>query len=231
MQKLRLDLQIIAQLIEKGSKILDIGCGEGDLLLYLKNERNVSARGIESDPDKLTKSLKKGLAVTQGNIDYDLKNYPTNAFDYTIISQTLQVTKNPKQVMKELQRISKKTIVAIPNFAYIENRLYLTFLGRMPVTKDIPYKWYNTPNIHFCTIADFITFAKDLGFILEKQFYLNDSLPFLRNKIPNILANTLAKYGIYLLKKGIMIKDNGKKIKKTDELEISNAVSAKIKSI
>ncbi len=123
----------------------------------LKKNNNSSARGIEINPTLVSKALAKGLAVIQGDADNDIKNYPTNSFDYAILSQTLQATKRPDFILKELQRIAKYVIVSVPNFGYIENRLYLGLKGKMPVTKTLSYAWYNTPNIHFCTLKDFKT--------------------------------------------------------------------------
>ena len=203
---MRKDLQIIAGLVKENSKVLDVGCGEGELLKYLKENKNISSRGIEIDHNLVSKALAKGLAVIQGDADNDIKNYPTNSFDYAILSQTLQATKYPEIILKELQRIAKYVIVSVPNFGYIENRLYLSLKGRMPVTRTLAYEWYNTPNIHFCTIKDFRLLRKKLNFLIEKQIFLNNQIKFFslfQNN--NFCANLLAKNGIFLLKKGINI--------------------------
>lgn len=202
---MRSELKIIAKLIKNNSKILDVGCGSGELLKYLKENNNSSARGIEINPTLVSKALAKGLAVIQGDADNDIKNYPTNSFDYAILSQTLQATKRPDFILKELQRIAKYVIVSVPNFGYIENRLYLGLKGKMPVTKTLSYAWYNTPNIHFCTLKDFKNLAAQLNFLIEKEFFINDELKiFLLFKQNKFFANLLAKNGIFLLKRGII---------------------------
>ena len=206
---LRFDLENIANLIKPKSKVLDIGCGNGELLQYLRDEKQVSSRGIEIDVNKVTNALKAGLSVVQGDLNEELGHYPTLAFDYVVVSQTLQVAKRPELVLKELQRIAKFVIVSVPNFGYIENRFFLLAKGKMPVTKTLAYQWYNTPNIHFCTIKDFAIFAKDLDFLIEKQIFINESLPIFKKTESPILGNLFAKYGIFLLSKGIIKKSEG----------------------
>lgn len=203
---MREELKVIASLIKKNSRVLDIGCGSGELLKHLKDHKNIATRGIEIKPDLVSKALIKGLAVIQGDADNDITNYPANSFDYAILSQTLQATKYPNLILKELQRIAEYVIVSVPNFGYIENRLHLALKGKMPVTKTLAYEWYNTPNIHFCTIKDFIKLAHKLDFTIEKQYFINDEVKFLppiKNHL--FLANLLAKNGIFLLKRGLTI--------------------------
>ena len=203
---MRSELKVIASLIKQNSRVLDVGCGEGELLKYLKKHKNIATRGIEIKHDLVSKALTKGLSVIQGDADNDIRNYPADSFDYAILSQTLQATKYPELILQELQRIAKYVIVSVPNFGYIENRLYLAFKGKMPVTKTLAYEWYNTPNIHFCTIKDFIKLAQKLDFAIEEQIFLNDEIKFLPPfKKHSFLANLLAKNGIFLLKRGITI--------------------------
>lgn len=200
------DLLVIADLIKKDSKVLDVGCGSGELLCYLKQYKNISGRGIEIDNNLVSKALKKGLSVMQGDADNDLKHYPSDSFDYAVLSQTLQATKYPELVLKELKRIAKYVVVSVPNFGYFENRLYLALNGRMPVTKTLSYEWYNTPNIHFCTIEDFKILSKNLDYKIEKEIYVNDDFKFFNKmKYFDLIANLFAKYGIFLLKRGQVV--------------------------
>lgn len=213
------ELLVLADLIKEDSKVLDVGCGSGELLRYLKQYKNISGRGIEIDNNLVSKALKKGLSVMQGDADNDLKHYPSDSFDYVVLSQTLQATKYPELVLKELKRIAKYVVVSVPNFGYFENRLYLAVNGRMPVTKTLSYEWYNTPNIHFCTIEDFKILSKNLDFKIEREIYVNDDFKFFNKmKHLNIMANLFAKYGIFLLKRGQVAQGTEKKIQaKTTE--------------
>ena len=216
---------ILADLIKENSKVLDVGCGSGELLQHLKTYKNISGRGIEIDNHLVSKALKRGLAVMQGDADNDLEHYPSNSFDYVILSQTLQVTKSPHLVLKELKRIAKFVLVSVPNFGYYENRIYLAVRGKMPVTKTLSYEWYNTPNIHFCTIKDFKNLSRELDFIIEKEIYINDELPFFNIlKFNNFFNNLFAKYGIFLLKRGETVKKphiNSRKINIDDKVGFS----------
>jgi methionine biosynthesis protein MetW len=203
---MRLDLKIIANIIKPQAKVLDVGCGDGTLLEYLRKYNNISSRGIEIDNRKVTLALRKGLSVVQGNADNDLKDYPSNSVDYAILSQTLQATQYPHLVLEELKRISKYIIISVPNFGYWENRLYLALKGQMPVTKAINYQWYDTPNIHFCTIKDFIQLCNNLNLLIEKQFFINDDNSIFHNIKGQFLGNIFAKYGIFLLNSNITVK-------------------------
>ena len=203
---MRSDLKIIAKIIKPNAKVLDIGCGDGTLLEYLRKYNNISSRGIEIDNKKVTLALRKGLSVVQGNADNDLKDYPSDSVDYAILSQTLQATQYPHLILEELKRISKYIIISVPNFGYWENRLYLAFKGQMPVTKAINYQWYDTPNIHFCTIKDFIQLCNKLNLLIEKQFFINDKHSIFCNIKGQFLGNIFAKYGIFLLSRNIKVK-------------------------
>ncbi len=154
---LRPDLQIVAEMITPGSKILDIGCDDGRLLAYLDRKKNVRGRGIELSPEGVRICVKKGLSVVQGDADTDLTDYPSQSFDYVILSQTIQATRNPRKVLLEMIRIGTYAIVSLPNFGYWRVRAQLLFTGRMPRTSILRHYWYNTPNIHLCTIKDFLT--------------------------------------------------------------------------
>jgi methionine biosynthesis protein MetW len=198
---IRYDLEIIANLIKRNSKVLDIGCGEGELLYFLKKNKNVDGRGLEILQEKVSKSLARGLSVIQGNAEDDLSSYPNQSFDYTVLSQTLQATHKPKEVLEEMLRISKFAIVSLPNFAHIKNRLHLLFKGTMPVNKNIPFEWFETPNIHFCSIRDFEKLCNNLHFNIDKKIFLTarNQLPPLLNN--SIYANIFAEYGIFLITK------------------------------
>src|SRR5579871_4308938 len=169
MNNLRPDLQAIADIVEPRASLLDIGCGEGDLLAWLQKEKHANGRGIELSQNGVNRCIARGLSVIQGDADADLQYYPDQAYDYAVLGQTLQTLRNPKAVLEQLVRIARHAIVSVPNFGHWKNRLYLTFIGRMPVTKTLSYEWYDTPNIHFCTITDFIRLCRQLGLTIEKR--------------------------------------------------------------
>ena len=195
------EFKIISTLIKKGSHVLDIGCGDGILMEYLKNEKKVNIRGIEISKSKVQNCIAKGLTVIEGNAEKDLKQFPNNSFDYVVLSQTLQAFLNPENVIKELLRIGKQAIVTIPNFGYWKIRLHLLLKGTMPVTRTLPEEWYNTPNIHLCTIKDFVFFSK------KKEFKLSKSIAMRSNKVSYInnvnlnMKNLSANLGIFLIEK------------------------------
>jgi methionine biosynthesis protein MetW len=198
---MRPDLKKIAELVEPNTRVFDIGCGTGELLEYLASNKQVDARGIELESDRVGEAVGKGLSVIQGDADVDLKNYPEKCFDYVVIGQSLQATKHPKETLEECLRIGKKVIVAAPNFGNWKNRFYLTTRGRMPVTKQLPYEWYNTPNIHFCTIKDFIELSKELGAKIEEKYFLNSAGKAKKFNGGATLANLLGDIGIFVLSK------------------------------
>lgn len=198
-QSLRPDLRAIADMIEPSSTLLDVGCGEGDLLAWLQKEKNISGRGIELSQSGVNRCISRGLSVIQGDADIDLAYYPDNAYDYVVLSQTLQTLRQPKEVLRHLVRIARHAVVSVPNFGHWKNRLYLTFIGRMPVTRSLSYQWYDTPNIHFCTITDFINLCEDLDLSVEKSLYVTEygTLSSVRNH--KKFANFFGQQGIFMV--------------------------------
>ncbi len=200
-KSIRVDLQLIADMIEPHSRVLDVGCGDGTLLDYLVHFRHVDGRGIELSTEGVKDSISAGLSVIQGDADTDLKDYPDNAFDYVVLSQTLQAMVQPKVVLAHLLRISKRAIVSFPNFAHWKARLSLGILGRMPVSTTLPYQWYETPNIHLCTINDFIALCRELGIVIESQKIL-DSRGRIRHVSSALFsANLFGEQAVFLLRK------------------------------
>ena len=155
---MKYEFRIIADLIEANSRVIDVGCGDGVLMDFLKQNKNIDVRGLEISKDKVQKCISKGLTVIEGNAESDLKQFPNHSFDYAVLSQTLQAFLNPEIVINELLRVGKKAIVTIPNFGYWKVRLHLLIKGTMPVTETLPDQWYNTANLHMCTIKDFFNF-------------------------------------------------------------------------
>ena len=198
---MKLEFKIIADLLEENTRILDVGCDDGTLMEFLKKNKNVDIRGIEISKKKVQVCISKGLTVLEGNAEFDLKQFPENSFDYVVLGQTLQAFVNPEIVIKELLRVGKKAIVTIPNFGHWRVRLNLLTKGTMPVTKTLPNDWYNTPNIHMCTIKDFVKFSKTINFKIYK------SLALMNKKVSNInnsnlfLKNLFAELGIFLIEK------------------------------
>lgn len=198
---IRVDLQLIADMIEPGSRVLDIGCGNGSLLAYLGREKQVDARGIEISTDGVQACVSAGLSVVQGDVETDLKNYPDGAFDYVILSQTLQAMMNPKAMLEQMTRIGKHVIVSVPNFAYWRLRLFIMFKGRMPVSENLPHEWYDTPNIHFCTVRDFVKLADEMGLTIERSLFLDAAgeSRTIGNSVS--MANWFGEQAVFLLKK------------------------------
>jgi methionine biosynthesis protein MetW len=199
MNRLRPDLQAIAGLIAEESTVLDIGCGNGELLAWLTTHKKIDGRGIEIDTDNVNKAIALGVSVIQGDIETDLAFYPDHAFDVVVLSQTLQAMRDPKAVLIELLRIGKTAIVSVPNFGHWKNRLYLAFKGRMPVTRSMSYEWYDTPNIHFCTISDFVVLCEQMQIAIERRIWVDSEGVESRFSGRGMLANMLGEQGIFLL--------------------------------
>ncbi len=197
----RIDFAVIADLVEKGAKVLDVGCGDGELMELLQNTREVDGRGVELSQAGVNECVSRGLSVIQGDADSDLVYYPDKGFDYVILSQTLQATRNPREVLEHLLRIGKYAIISIPNFGHWRVRLSLLIRGRMPVTKDLPYTWYDTPNIHFCTIDDFMTLCDDVGAKIEDAAVLNRNGERLGVNLPRSFWNFFGQQAVFLLRK------------------------------
>ena len=172
---LRPDLAAIAEMISERARVLDVGCGDGALLEYLTATKNVDGRGLELSQQNVNACVARGLAVIQGDADTDLHEYPSQVFDFVILSQTIQATRNPRSVLGHLLRIGKRAAVSLPNFGHWKVRLDLLFHGRMPRTRTLGYEWYDTPNIHLCTIADFVGLAEECGAEIERALALDDS--------------------------------------------------------
>ncbi|KTR08007.1 methionine biosynthesis protein [Aureimonas ureilytica] len=197
----RVDLELIADLVARGSRVLDIGCGDGSLMEILQSRRGVDVRGIELSQPGVNECVRRGLSVIQGDADRDLVHYPDGAFDYAILSQTIQATDNPKLVLSELLRIGRRAVVSFPNFGHWSVRSSLFFKGRMPVTKSLSYSWYDTPNIHFCTIRDFVDLAREVGAEVETAVALNASGERLGVRMPWWLWNLFGQQAVFVLKR------------------------------
>lgn len=195
---IRVDLLEIARLIEPGSTVLDVGCGDGSLLDYLVREKQVEGRGIELSPEGVNQAIAKGLSVMHGNAEEDITYYPDNRFDYVILSQTLQAMQRPDHMLDQLLRVGRRAIVSFPNFGHWRVRMNLAMLGTMPVNKALDYPWYATPNIHFCTIRDFVNLCDVLNIKVERSTAINAKghrMPFMNQ----FLANLLATQGMYVI--------------------------------
>ena len=195
------EFKVIADLIEKDTRVLDVGCADGALMKFLKDNKNIDIRGLELSKDKVQECIAKGLTVIEGNAEKDLKQFPEKSFDYVVLSQTLQAFLNPEVVISELLRVGKKAIVTIPNFGYWKIRLHLLTKGTMPITKTLPDEWYNTPNLHMCTIKDFVYFVKSRNFKIFKSLALNDQNVSLINNTNLGIKNLFADLGIFLIEK------------------------------
>lgn len=196
---MRYDLQIIASWIEPGSKVLDLGCGEGELLGFLKKEKRIMGTGIESSEAKVTRCIENGVQVLQGDITEEIHDYPDNSFDYVILSQTLQQVLKPDTLIKELLRVGNRIIVSFPNFSYWSIRLQILFFGYAPKNRQLPYEWYNTPNIRIITIKDFRLFIKKINCKVIKEVNINTHSDNLQGNTVHLLPNLRATYGIFMV--------------------------------
>jgi methionine biosynthesis protein MetW len=199
---LRGDLRLVAEIIEPGSRVLDIGCGDGELLAFLAQHKGVDGRGMELSQSGVNAGVRHGLSVIQGDADHDLEDYPSDAFDYVVLSQTLPATRRPRQVIEHLVRIGRRAIVSFPNFGHWRIRFRLLLDGRMPVTPVLSQVWCETPNIHLCTITDFVALCEETGVVIERSVTLDGAgLPYRLNP-RGALANLLAEQALFVLRGG-----------------------------
>jgi len=193
------EFKVISQIIQNNKRVLDIGCGDGTLMEYLKINQQIDVRGLEPKKNLVQKCIAKGLPVIEGDAEKELIQFPAKSFDYVVLSQTLQAFLYPEEVLNQLLRIGKQTIVSIPNFGYWKIRLHLLFKGTMPITKNIPYEWHNTPNLHMCTIQDFVNFCE------KKNIKIDKSMCLTHEKISEITnlnmkyKNIFSQLGIFLI--------------------------------
>ena len=195
------EFKIISNLINKNTRVLDVGCGDGTLMEYLKNSRKIDIRGIEISKNNVQKCLSKGLTVIEGDAEKDLLQFPDSSFDFVILSQTLQAFLTPEIVIKELLRVGKKAVVTIPNFGFWKIRLHLLLNGTMPITKNLPDEWYNTPNLHMCTLKDFYNFCENRNIKLDQSIALKNEKISTVNKLNLNIKNLSAELGIFLIER------------------------------
>ena len=193
------EFKVIADLLPKSVRVLDVGCGDGSLMDLLIKEKNIKARGLELIEENVKKCIYKGLSVIEGNAETELHQFPAQSFDFVILSQTLQAFYNPEKVLKELLRIGKSVIISIPNFGYWKVRTSLLLFGKMPVTKTLPNEWYNTPNLHMCTIKDLFHFCNKKNINIEKAIGVNENSTSEIKKSNLEIKNLFSKLGIFLL--------------------------------
>ena len=193
------EFKVIADLLPKNVRVLDVGCGDGSLMDLLINEKNIDARGLELEKENIKKCIYKGLTVIEGNTETELHQFPDQSFDFVVLSQTLQAFHNPEKVLKDLLRVGKSVIVSIPNFGYWKVRASLLFFGKMPVTKTLPNFWYNTPNIHMCTIKDLFNFCENKDIKINKVVGVNEDKTSEIKKSNLELKNFFSKLGIFLI--------------------------------
>ncbi len=195
------EFQIISELINNNTKVLDVGCGDGTLMKFLKDKKNVDTRGLEISKENVQNCISKGLSIIEGNAEKDLHQFPNLSFDYVVLSQTLQAFYNPENVIDDLLRVAKKAIVTIPNFGYWKVRIHLLLKGTMPITDNLPNEWYNTPNLHMCSIKDFSNFCSKKKIDLIESIALNGEKTSKINEANINIKNLSSELGIFLIKK------------------------------
>ena len=193
------EFKVIADLLPNNTRVLDVGCGDGALMDFLVKEKNIEVRGLELNQNNVQECIYKGLPVIQGNAETELYQFPKQSFDYVVLSQTLQAFYKPDKVLKELLRIGKSVIVSIPNFGYWKVRTSLLFFGKMPVTKTLPNTWFNTPNLHMCTIKDLFNYCEDQNITIKKVIGVNENKISLIKKNNLEMKNLFSKLGVFLI--------------------------------
>ena len=193
------EFKVIADLLPRNTRVLDVGCGDGSLMNFLVKEKNIEVRGLELEKQNVQECIYRGLPVIQGDAETELYQFPDKSFDYVVLSQTLQAFYNPDKVLKELLRIGKSVVISIPNFGYWKVRTSLLFFGKMPVTKTLPNKWYNTPNLHMCSIKDLFDYCDSQNISIKKVIGVNEDKTSLINKGNLELKNFFSKLGIFLI--------------------------------
>jgi methionine biosynthesis protein MetW len=193
------EFKVIADLLPNNTRVLDVGCGDGSLMNFLVKEKNIETRGLELDQNNVQECLNKGLTVIQGNAETELYQFPEQSFDYVVLSQTLQAFYKPDKVLNELLRIGKSVIVSIPNFGYWKVRTGLLFFGKMPVTRTLPNSWYNTPNLHMCTIKDLFNYCADNNINIKKVIGVNEDSISLIKRSNLEVKNLFSKLGVFLI--------------------------------
>lgn len=196
---MRFDLQVIAHWIKPGSRVLDLGCGRGDLLRFLAEHQNAHCTGIELDEDKVLQGIAQGVSVVQGDINLEICDYPDQSFDYVVLSQTLQQVYEPALLIREMLRVGRSGIVSFPNFSHWRIRMQLLLTGRAPVSRELPFEWHDTPNIRVITMKDFNRFCKEMGFSIRKQAAIDTYYHDTTGHVVKFLPNFRATYGIFLL--------------------------------
>ena len=197
--KMKKEFKVIADLLPNNTRVLDVGCGDGSLMNLLVKEKNIEVRGLELEKKNVQECIYKGLPVIQGNAETELYQFPNQSFDYVVLSQTLQAFYNPDKVLKELLRIGKSVIVSIPNFGYWKVRTSLLFFGTMPMNKTLDYSWYNTPNLHMCSIKDLFNYCYEQNIKIQKVIGLNEDKTSSIKKNNLEIKNFLSKLGIFLI--------------------------------
>ena len=193
------EFKVISKIIQNNKRVLDVGCGDGTLMEYLKKNQKNDVRGLEPKKDLVQECISKGLSVIEGDAEKELIQFPEKSFDYVVLSQTLQAFLNPEEVLNQLLRIGKQTIVSIPNFGYWEIGLHLLFKGTMPVTQNLPDEWYNTPNLHMCNIKDFVNFCNNKNIKIDKSMCLTNEKISEITKINLKYKNIFSQLGIFLI--------------------------------
>ena len=197
--KMKKEFKVIADLLPNNTRVLDVGCGDGSLMSLLNEEKQIEVRGLELNQENVQECIHKGLPVIQGNAETELHQFPDKSFDYVVLSQTLQAFYEPEKVLRNLLRIGKSVVISIPNFGYWKVRTKLLFFGKMPVTKTLPNTWYNTPNLHMCTIKDLFNFCDEKKIIIKKVVGVNENKTSLINKNNLEIKNLFSKVGIFLI--------------------------------